>query len=257
MSPLSYLLRRNKIYPAVIPIDPSDLQPQSVAEFPRAPSVRKRHRPLVELDISTGKRRYVHQSARRQSRHVNKKAELGYAPDNRIEHTSIILKEPEFFHFMQRTLRLVGALFDLGTALGRRIENLLRHPSVSIREETGKLTVQQQIWIAPDGACEMRVEILRKAEMPDIASIVAGPFERPEHHDRNRTPEGMPLYFQAIEKSVIQPQLDALEKRIKTLSSLEKQTVYKVSSPTPKKEKKEPNMNETKILSSDDILNML
>ena len=65
-------------------------------------------------------------------------------------------------------------------------------------------------------------------------------------------------YFLAImEKSIIDPQISALEKRIKNLSTLEKSLVYKAEVPKKKEDKKESTEEVTKNRSADDIFDML
>lgn len=69
-------------------------------------------------------------------------------------------------------------------------------------------------------------------------------------------------FLSVLVKTVVEPQVSDLEKRIKKLSSLGKELVYKVEVPKKKEVKKEENTNKkiqepTKNLSADDIFDML
>ena len=64
------------------------------------------------------------------------------------------------------------------------IQSLLLHAPVARDEEVGELAVQHKIRIAAYRTREVRVEILRKAEVAHVAGVVARPLHRTQHHHR-------------------------------------------------------------------------
>ena len=185
---------RHEVDQAAVEVDGRDGHLQLRADLPDPATALQRLVPVVPAHIGVRQLRHVHHAADREGGQVDEQPVARALGDDRVEARALplvqhLLQVAVLLDLVERALGVVRALLAFGAVERRGVQPAEVEAPALPGDPGRELAVQHEVGIAANRAREMRVVLLRQAEVADVLRRIEGALHGAQHHHRQHALE--------------------------------------------------------------------